>query len=134
MARHDARVLVADDHAAVRRSLRDLLQDGGLRVIGEAADGREAVRLCEHLRPDVVVIDISMPVLNGFEAARAITRVSPVTKIVVLTGHSLNEYVTEAFRLGAVGFVRKQQAAFSLLAAIQAVLQGKTYDCRESAA
>jgi DNA-binding NarL/FixJ family response regulator len=132
--RRDVSVLVADDHSAIRENLRDLLQDSGMRVVGEAADGREAVRLCGQLCPEIVLLDISMPLLNGFEAAQEIAILSPATKIIFLTGHSLKEYVREAFRVGAVAFVTKKQAPLSLVAAIEAVLEGKTYVSDESAA
>jgi DNA-binding NarL/FixJ family response regulator len=134
LARHDVSVLVVDDHPAIRRSLRKLLHDSGVQVVGEAGDGEEAVRLCERLHPDIVVLDIAMPVLNGFEAAQQIAEGCPDTKIIFLTAHALEEFAKEAFRLGGVGFVAKKQAATGLPAAIEAALQGKTYDSRKSAA
>jgi DNA-binding NarL/FixJ family response regulator len=75
--RRDVSIFIVDDHAAVRGRLRDLLKYSGMQVVGEAANGKEAVRQCEHLRPQIVVLDISMPVLNGFEAARKILELSP---------------------------------------------------------
>ena len=120
-------VLVADDDASIRKNVRELLQDGGMRVVGEAVNGDEAVQQCKCLCPEFVVLDISMPLLNGFEAARQIATLSPAPKIIFLTAHDCEEYVGEAFRMGAVAFVRKQHAAFALVEAIKAVLEGKTY-------
>jgi DNA-binding NarL/FixJ family response regulator len=130
----DVSVLIADDHPAIRRSLRDLLQDAGVQLVGEAANGQEAVRQCERLHPDVVVLDISMPVLNGFEAAEEIAIRCPATKIIFLTGHELEEYVGAAFRVGAVAFVHKQHVVPGIIEAIEAVLEGKSYISGESAA
>lgn len=131
---HHVSVLVVDDHAPMRAALRKLLQDSGVQVVGEAGDGEEAVRLCEQLRPQFVVLDISMPLLNGFEAAQRIAKGCADTKIIFLTGYALDECAKEAFRLGGVGFVAKKHAASGLLAAIEAALEGKIYDSRESAA
>jgi two-component system, NarL family, invasion response regulator UvrY len=130
----DVRVLVVDDHPAVREVLVRLLQDGGLRVIGEATDGQEAVRQCELLRPDIVLLDISMPRLNGFEAAREIARLCPTVKVIFLTGHCPEGYAQEAIRAGGAGFITKKNAAFCVLDAIEAALAGKTYINGESAA
>ena len=135
--RHDVRVLIADDHAAVRGAVRDLLQRGGIAVVGEAANGQEALHLYKRLYPDIVVLDISMPLLNGFEVARQLSELSPAAKIIFLTGHASEDLVCEALRAGSVGsvaFVCKQHAAFSLMEAIEAVLAGKSYFSGESAA
>jgi DNA-binding NarL/FixJ family response regulator len=123
----DVSVLVADDHAEIRKSLRHLLQASGMQVVGEAANGNEAVQECEHLHPQIIVLDISMPVLNGFEAAREIAKNFPATKIIFLTGHVGKEFVGEALRVGGSAFVSKTQASSSLVEAIEAALQGKTY-------
>src|SRR5512142_547194 len=120
-------VVIADDHASVRKSLRGLLQRSGLQLVGEAVNGEEAVDLCQHFRPQIVVLDIVMPVLNGFDAAQRIAALSPDTKIVFLTSHAVTEYVSEAFRVGCCAFVRKAHAAFCLTKAIEAALDGKTY-------
>ena len=123
----EVNVLLVDDHAATRTFLKRLLQANDLRVVGEAANGLEAVRQCQQLRPDVVVLDVSMPLLNGFEAAQQIAQVSPDSKIVFLTGHVLKEYAREAFRLGGAGFVFKERAVRDLTAAIETALRGGTY-------
>jgi DNA-binding NarL/FixJ family response regulator len=124
--RPEVSVLVVDDHAAMRSCLRTLLEDAGMRVVGEAANGVEAIRECAHLHPQIIVLDISMPVLNGFEAAREITEVSPATKIIFLTGHSLGEYAVEAFRVGGAAFVTKRLASCTLVGAIEGALLAKT--------
>jgi DNA-binding NarL/FixJ family response regulator len=120
-------IVVADGHDAVRKFVATLLRDNGLRVVGEAADGQEAVRLCEQLRPHIVVLDTSLPVLNGFEAARKLAELSPATKIIFLTLDTIQTYADEALRIGGVGFVFKLRIVTDLLAAIEAALQGKTY-------
>jgi DNA-binding NarL/FixJ family response regulator len=132
--RREVSVLVVDDHAATRRFLTILLEESSMEVVGEAGNGNEAVLLCEQLRPDIVVLDISMPVLNGIEAAREIAKRSPATKIVFLTSHTSEEFAGEALRVGGLGFVYKDHATQDLLEAIDAVLQGKTYISDESAA
>jgi DNA-binding NarL/FixJ family response regulator len=120
-------ILVADGHEAARKFVTALLRDNGLRVVGEAADGNEAVRLCEQLSPDVVVLDTSLPELNGFEAARKIAQLSPATKIVFLTLDTIKMYAEEALRAGGVGLVFKLRIVPDLLPAIEAALEGKTY-------
>jgi two-component system, NarL family, response regulator NreC len=120
-------VLVADGHEAARKFVAALLQDNGLRVVGEVADGHEAVRLCEQLRPDIVVLDTTLPELNGFEAARKIAKLSPATKIVFLTLDTIKTYAEEALRAGGVGLVFKLRVVPDLLPAIEAALEGKTY-------
>ena len=124
-SRPEVTVLIADDHALVRRWLRVLLQHGEIRLVGEAENGEEAVRLCDRLRPDIVLLDISMPVLDGFAAARKIRALSPETKIIFLTSHPLQEYVSEALRAGCHGYVLKDHAAHDLLTAIEAVMDGE---------
>lgn len=124
-SRREVSILIADDYALVRRWLRDLLQQGGIRVVGEAENGDDAVRLCDHLRPDIVLLDISMPVLGGFAAARQIRVLSPETKIIFLTSHTSEEYVSEALRAGGHGYVLKYHAAHGLLTAIEAVWDGE---------
>jgi DNA-binding NarL/FixJ family response regulator len=128
-------VLVVDDHAAMRKFLTVLLEGRGLHVAGQAANGREAVSLCEQLHPQIVVLDISMPLLNGFEAARRIMDLSFPTKIIFLTGERVTkEYVEEAFRVGGAAFVSKDHAVHDLLEAIDVVLDGQTYISGGSAA
>lgn len=120
-------VLLADDHGVLRQSLRALLEREGLIVVGEASDGRGAVELVAELRPQVAVIDLSMPLLNGIDAARAIQKANPQTRIVLLTVHAEDSYVLEAFRAGVRGYVVKTQAATDLVHAIHDVADGGTY-------
>lgn len=121
------RVLIADNHALVRQGLRALLESEGLQVAGEAADGMEAVRLCESLRPDVALLDVGMPNLNGIDAARQIQRSARATRTVLLTRHDEEQYVAEALRAGVKGYVLKRQALTDLVAAIRQVCRNETY-------
>lgn len=118
------RVLLAEDHQIVRQSLRLLLEREGLAVAGEAADGRQAVRLAESLQPEVAVLDISMPTLNGLDAAREIRRLSPRTKIIILTAHDEEPYLLEALRAGVRGYIIKTHAAEDLIQAIREASRG----------
>jgi len=120
-------VLLADDHGVLRQSLRALLEREGLIVVGEASDGRGAVELVAELRPQVAVIDLSMPLLNGIDAARAIQKANPQTRVVLLTVHTEDSYVLDAFRAGVRGYVVKTQAATDLVHAIHDVADGGTY-------
>jgi two-component system, NarL family, response regulator NreC len=121
------RVLLADDHQIVRQCVRGFLEREGFEVVAEAADGHEAARLAEQFRPDVAVLDVSMPLLNGADASRAIHRVSPRTKTVLLTMHTDDQYVTAALRAGVRGYVVKSQASADLAQAIHDVARGKMY-------
>jgi two-component system response regulator NreC len=121
------RILLADDHAIVRDGIKSFLQLEGCTVVGEASNGQEAVSLAEKLRPNVAVLDLTMPLLNGVDAAQAIRQVSPDTKTIVLTQHKEDHFVVEALRAGAVGYVLKTHAARDLLQAMREVLQGNTY-------
>jgi DNA-binding NarL/FixJ family response regulator len=121
------RVLVAEDQRLIGEGISSLLRAAGLDVVGEAADGHEAVRLAEALDPDVAVLDISMPGLNGIDAARAIQRSRPATKTVIVTMHNEDAYVIDALRAGVGGYVLKSQAAADLVAAIHQVRQGTVY-------
>jgi DNA-binding NarL/FixJ family response regulator len=120
------RVVLADNHALVRQGLRALLEREGFLVIGEAADGQEAIRLVSGTKPDVAIFDISMPQLNGLDAARQLQKVSQA-KIILLTRHDEDPYITEALRAGARGYVLKTQAATDLVQAIHQVLRGGVY-------
>jgi two-component system response regulator NreC len=121
------RILLADDHQIVRQGLRALLETEGFAVMAEASDGHEAVRLAQTLRPDVSVLDVAMPQLNGLDAARAILRASPTTKTVLLTMHTEDRYVSEALKAGVRGYVLKSQASADLIQAIREVARGMTY-------
>jgi two-component system response regulator NreC len=120
-------VLLADDHEIVRQGLRTLLEREGFNVVAEAADGREAVRFAQNLRLDVAVLDLTMPSLNGIDAAKEIFRVSPKTRVVVLTMHMEDAYVLQALRAGVNGYVLKTKAAADLVQAINEVSRGMTY-------
>ena len=121
------RVIMADDHALVRQGLRILLVREGFTVEGEASDGREALRLAEKLHPDVALLDLAMPVLNGLDAAREIMRASPETKTILLTQHAEESYILAAMRVGVHGYVLKSQAASDLVQAIGDVRRGRMY-------
>ena len=120
-------ILLADDHLVIREGLKALLERGGLKVVGEASDGREAVRMATQLKPDVAVLDISMPGLNGLDACRELLNSSPKTRSIVLTMHKEEQYVTDALRAGAKGYVLKTQAGTELLQAINEVCRGGVY-------
>lgn len=122
-----AKILLADDHAVVRQGLRALLEREGFEVVGEASDGREAIRLCEKYRPDVAVLDVAMPLLNGIDAAREINKSNPATKLVLLTMHTEDQLVLESLRAGVKGYLLKTRAADELVQAIHAVCKGETY-------
>jgi DNA-binding NarL/FixJ family response regulator len=121
------RVVLADDHVLVRQGLKSLLEREKFQVVGEASDGQEAVRLSESLHPDIAVIDISMPILNGIDAARELGRSCPKTKAILLTQHEEDQYIREALDAGVKGYVLKNQVASDLVHAIQQVSQGQFY-------
>jgi DNA-binding NarL/FixJ family response regulator len=122
------RVLVVDDYEPFRRFICSALgKRSDLRVIGEAADGLDAVRKAEELKPDLIVLDIGLPTLNGIEAARRIRQLAPESKIVFLSQESSADVVQEALHLGALGYVVKAHAGTELLAAVEAVLQGEQF-------
>jgi DNA-binding NarL/FixJ family response regulator len=120
-------ILLADDHAIVRQGLRSLLERDGFTVVGEANDGLEAVRLCQVHAPDVAVLDLTMPLLNGVDAAKEIMHTSPKTKTILLTMHTEDQYVLPALRAGVTGYVLKSKAAADLVQAIHEVSKGLTY-------
>ena len=122
------RILIADDHEVVRKGLRALLAgEPGLEVVGEAQNGREAVEKAALLQPDVVVLDIGMPELNGLEATRQIVRSGTRTEVLVLTVFETEEVIREVLRAGARGYVLKSDAGRLLLSAIEAVSQHKPF-------
>ncbi len=121
-------MMIADDHGIVRQGLRAVLtRDPGLEVVGESADGREAVRLAEELKADIVIMDISMPQLNGIEATTRIVRNNSKTGVVILSMHSDETYLLRALDAGARGYLLKDTADGDLINAIHAVSAGKTY-------
>jgi len=122
------RILLADDHTVVRKGLRLLLEsEPGFTVIADAADGRAAVALAEQHAPDVVVMDVAMPMLNGIEAARQITAKLPAAAVVFLSMHSDESYVLKALKAGARAYLLKDSAEHDLIQAVRAVTQGKSF-------
>jgi DNA-binding NarL/FixJ family response regulator len=128
------RVLVADDHQLLRQALRRALQESGFDVVAEAADGEEAVRLVNLLKPEVVVMDVTMPVLDGIEATRRIHAATGDTKVLVLTMHDEDALRVRALRAGAVGFLTKDSAMQEVVATVKAVASGDTVFSPEIAA
>jgi len=121
-------VLLAEDHTIVRKGLFALLEDlDEIDVVGEAADGREAVMKANELHPDVIVMDISMPLLSGLEATRQITERDPNIRIIILTMHANEEYILRTFQAGAAGYLVKSSAPHELVQAIHAAKNGLTY-------
>jgi DNA-binding NarL/FixJ family response regulator len=128
------KVFLADDHAVVREGLSLLLDtQAGITVVGEAADGRKAVRQVERLCPDVVVMDIAMPGMNGIEATAQIRNICPSTQVVILSMHSSAEHILRALRAGALGYLLKESAGKELIQAVQTVYGGRRYLSRQIA-
>ncbi len=120
-------VLVADDHQIVREGLKALLERGGFKVVGEASNGQEVLKILETLHPEVAVLDLAMPILNGIDTAREVQRVSSKTKTVILSMHKDSAYILNSLRAGAKGFVMKTHAADDLVRAIREAARGGTY-------
>ncbi len=117
------RLLIADDNALVRSGLRSMLQrEPGIEIVGEARNGREAVELCRSLRPDLVLMDVRMPEMDGLEATRAIKRELPETGVLMVTMHENRDYMLEATKAGAAGYVLKDAPRNELLSAVRRVL------------
>lgn len=128
------RVLVADDHTIVRAGIRSLLERiPGVRVVAEAADGREALEMAKAQLPEVVVMDIGMPGLNGIEATVRLGQELPAVRVIILSMHANEEYVARAFKAGARAYVLKTSAVGQLETALHAVLKGETYLCPQMA-
>jgi DNA-binding NarL/FixJ family response regulator len=124
----DIRILLADDHTLVRAGMRSLLKDiSGVEVVAEAANGREAIELVERHQPDVVLMDIAMSGLNGLEAAERIIKSHPRCKVIILSMHSAEEYVTKALHIGVAGYLIKDAATAELEVALRAVARGEKY-------
>lgn len=122
------RVLLADDHAVIRDGLRLILEaQGDIAVVGDAADGREAVRQVRDFRPDVVVLDIAMPELNGIEATRQIRETCPQSQVVILSVHATSEHIFRALQAGARAYILKESAGKEVVEAVRAVHAGRRY-------
>src|SRR5574341_1138909 len=123
-----AKVMLVEDHVVVRQGIKALFADEpDVEIVGEADDGREALQRVSELQPDVVLMDISMPGLNGIEATRQIRQNHPDVKVVVLSMHSNEEYVFQVLRAGASGYVLKQSDSLEILAAIRAAMSGGSF-------
>jgi DNA-binding NarL/FixJ family response regulator len=121
-------LLVADDHEVVRRGIRALIQEQpGWRVAAEAHDGRDAVAKAAEIQPDVAILDITMPSLNGIDAAMQIAKLSPRTKILILTVHESDQLIRKALDAGASGYIFKTDAAFDLITAVKSLLSAKAF-------
>jgi DNA-binding NarL/FixJ family response regulator len=121
------RVLLADDHGIVRRGLRSLLEDAGHTVVGEAADGIEAARLCEAHRPDLLIVDIGMPKLSGIEVSARAQKLDPPPAVIILSMHSDESYIIRALAAGARAYLLKDATDEDLLPAVRAVSAGKPF-------
>jgi RNA polymerase sigma factor (sigma-70 family) len=128
MADRPISVLLADDHTIVLQGLAKLLEgEASIRVVGVAHNGREAVTKVEELKPDVIVMDIAMPILNGIEATRQIKKIRPQSKVIILSMHSHDRFINELFSLGASGYLLKDSTGQDIIRAIQAAVRGDTY-------
>jgi two-component system, NarL family, response regulator NreC len=122
------RILLADDHTVVRQGLRKVLEErSDWVVVAEAGNGRDAVKQAEELKPDVAILDVAMPLLNGIEATRQIVKRAPATRVLVLTMHSDEAYVNQILKAGASGYLLKDSADVDLIEAVSAVSQGKSF-------
>jgi DNA-binding NarL/FixJ family response regulator len=121
------RVVLADDHVLVRQGIRSLLEREGFQVVAEASDGHEALRHVQSLKPDIAVMDISMPILNGLDAARQMSLSSPQAKMILLTQHAEEEFLSAALEAGVKGYVLKTQIASELIQAVLQVSRGEVY-------
>ncbi len=121
-------VFLADDHTIVRQGLAKLLEsEPNFKVVGEAKNGREAVSMVEALKPEIVIMDISMPLLNGIEATRLIKKNRPQTKVIILSMHNHDQYISKLFKLGISGYLLKDSTGSDVIQAILAAIKGDTY-------
>ena len=128
MSEKNIRVLLADDHKLFRQGLKALMDmEDGISIIGEAVDGEQAIALTDELKPDVLVLDIQMPGINGIKAAAKILATNPEVKILALSRHSERRYISEMFRVGASGYILKDTAIEELMKAIETVVDGHIY-------
>src|SRR5215212_8142190 len=119
-----ARMIIADDHELARAGLRNMLEgDRGLTLVGEATNGREAVALCQELMPDLVLLDVRMPEMDGLASARAIRQICPQTRVLIVTTHENPDYLLAALKAGAAGYVLKDVTRHDLLSTIRRVLR-----------
>jgi len=126
------KVILADDHKLVRDGLQAILdREGDINVVGEAGDGRAVIRQCRRLKPDVILLDISMPGMSGIDAAREILASFPGVEVVILSMHSTKEHIYQALKAGARGFLRKETAGVEVADAIRAVSRGERYLCKD---
>ena len=126
------RILIVDDHAIIREGLRMILEAmSGVIVVGEAVDGRYALEKVEELRPDVIIMDISMPELNGIEATRIICERMPAVKVIILSMHHTNEHIFRAKQAGARAYILKESAGSCIVNAVRAVMRGQKYFSEE---
>ena len=127
MSRGKIRIIIADDHVVVREGTRELLQkEQDLEVVGEAGDGEEAVRLVKELKPDVAIVDVSMPRLNGIEATKQIKVISPSTAVLILTAYDYDQYVFALLEAGAAGYLLKDSRSQEVIGAVRAVHAGES--------
>jgi DNA-binding NarL/FixJ family response regulator len=122
-----SRILISDDHTLLREGLKSLLQKNGFEIAGEAGDGRSAVRLAKKIRPEIVILDISMPFLNGIEATKQICSEAPQAKVIVMSMHSASHFILAALHAGAAAYLLKDSAFEELLVAVTSVLKGQVY-------
>jgi len=121
-------ILIADDHELVRKGIRTVLEArAGWQVVAEASDGREAVKKTQELNPQVAILDISMPLLNGLEATRQIAKIAPQTKVLILTMHEADPMIQQILEAGARGYLLKSDASLDLVSAVEALLRNKTF-------
>ena len=127
-------ILLTDDHHIVRSGLRSLIESQpNFKIVGEAENGRQAIQLCRELAPDIILMDISMPELNGIEATRQVLADSAKTKIIILSVHSSRRFVAEVFKAGASGYLLKNCSFDEIVAAVNAVIEGGVYICPQIA-